>query len=239
MIEKIKSVALALVLSATLFVGTASAQSQSKLSDEQIDELLEYVNTMKEQEEQKVMSRNAWKERSPYEVTASFDLLPIVGLSLLSTSYGDISSTNTTTKTTLLLPTLNLGFTYKINRFITVGAITAYAQKTKQSVSNYDNSLIKNQQYIMAGAAPRVRFDWIATKYFSLYSSLALGLIAEIDRDRVSGYKNVGWLPYVDFTTLGAKFGARVYGFFDCSVGTTGFLRTGIGYNFDYRKGKR
>ncbi|MFI3286035.1 MAG: hypothetical protein R3Y08_05205 [Rikenellaceae bacterium] len=175
-----------------------------------------------------------WRERSPYEVTLGINLGT---RDFYYNEYGfcDLDNNLITTRT-LQMPSINLGFTYKLNKYITLGAIATYAQSNYAKSSTYDNSVVQNDYYRYVGIAPRIRFDWLNHKYVTLYSSFALGAALTSESDQISNTCTTSTTGYVEATYIGVKVGNRLFGFADLCSSSTGAIRVGIGYNFKSKK---
>ncbi len=176
----------------------------------------------------------SWEDRTPYEVTIGTNL----GTRYFAYDeylYGS-ENNNLITTNTLQTPSVNLGFTYKLNKRITLGAISTYAQSNYAKTSIYDNSVVKDDRCSYLSLAPRIRFDWLNRKNITLYSSFALGIGFCTQKDRISGDKAISTTGYVETTYLGIKVGRTLFGFADLSSSSTGAMRIGIGYNFKSKK---
>lgn len=178
--------------------------------------------------------QGSWTERSPYEVTLG------VNAGVRDFLYGEYTfgpgDENLITTNTLQAPSLNLGFTYKLNKRVTLGAIATYAQSNYVKSAIYDNSIVRQDNYSYVSLAPRIRLDWYNGEYVTLYSSFALGVALSSENDKLNSRCEVKSTGYVEATYIGVKVGRALFGFADLSSSSTGFMRVGIGYNFKNRK---
>ncbi len=182
--------------------------------------------------------RDDFHVESPYEV--SFGL----NAGTRNFQYYDLNyyipgyspNDNTVLTNSLQTPSFNLGFGYKLNRHITLGAIATYAQSNFTRTAIYDSSVVKDDRCRYMSLAPRIRFDWLNRKYVTLYSSLALGLGFTAQKDTVSGRRSSSTAGYAEATFIGIKAGGKVFGFADISASSTGAMRIGVGYNFKSKK---
>ncbi|MFR9504134.1 MAG: hypothetical protein SNH73_06775 [Rikenellaceae bacterium] len=140
------------------------------------------------------------------------------------------------TTNTLQTPSVNLGFTYKLNKRITLGAIATYAQSDFVKTTIYDNSIVNSDRCGYMSIAPRIRFDWLNCKNVTLYSSFALGVGLASERDLINGGLSLSTTGYVEATYIGIKVGRALFGFADLSSSSTGAMRIGIGYNLKSKK---
>lgn len=172
----------------------------------------------------------SWEDRSPYEITIG------TNLGVRCFNYDEYSSgsenSNLMTTNTLQTPSINIGFTCKLNKRITVGAIAAYAQSDYVKTAIYDNSIVKSDRCSYVSLAPRIRFDWLNGKNVTLYSSFALGVGFASERDRINDGLSRDATGYVEATYIGLKVGRTLFGFADLSSSSTGAMRIGVGYNF-------
>ncbi len=176
---------------------------------------------------------SSWEDRSPYEVTLGVNLST---KEFFYNEYAPIEDNNLVTTNTLQTPSVNWGFTYKLNKRITLGAIATYAKSTYAKTATYDNSIVSNDSFSYISLAPRIRFDWLNTKNVTLYSSFALGVGIDSERDLKKGGAAISPTGYVEATYLGVKVGRALFGFADLSSSSTGAMRIGIGYNFKSKK---
>lgn len=176
----------------------------------------------------------SWEDRSPYEITIG------TNLSTRNFIYDEYSfgneNNNLITTNTLQTPSINLGFTYKLSKRITLGAIATYAQSNYVKSATYDNAIVSDDRLSYVGIAPRIRFDWLNRKNVTLYSSLALGVGFTSERDRISGNSLSRATGYTEATYIGIKVGRALFGFADLSSSSTGAMRIGIGYNLKSKK---
>ncbi len=176
----------------------------------------------------------SWEDRSPYEITIG------TNLSTRYFAYDEYSfgsdNSNLITTNTLQTPSINLGFTYKLSRRITLGGIVTYAQSNYVKSATYDNAIVNDDRLSYVGIAPRIRFDWLNRKNVTLYSSFALGVGFISERDRTSGNLSHSTTGYAEATYIGIKVGRALFGFADLSSSSTGAMRIGVGYNLKSKK---
>lgn len=231
--KRFRGVVLSLALTfCMLFCGATGVAAQEVISEQEYAEYQEFLVAKKLSEK-----REAWMQRSPYELAVGFDLLPITLLT-------DVFSTFSGEQITRRMPMMNVGFTYKHNKLLTFGVLTTYTKRkydyyTEPDFSNLEfdySSFVRayshSSAYHLFSIAPRLRVDWFRRRFITLYSSLAVGVMAEVDHNKTTGKKITDVYPYYELTYLGAKFGGRVYAFVDISSSMVGFCRAGMGYNF-------
>ena len=84
---------------------------------------------------------------------------------------------------------------------------------------------------------PNVRFTYVRSEFFKMYSGLGLGLgvLSGFSSDK-SVYAGIGGAdiqPAIQAVPVGIQFGGKLYGLAEVSLGTVNLgLRAGIGYRF-------
>jgi hypothetical protein len=128
---------------------------------------------------------------------------------------------------------LNLGYTYQLNKVISVGAT---ASMNRMSINIEDNT-----GKLTAGAAniyclmSTGKFDWFRTRsdVFGMYSKVGLGVMAihgELAEDKT--LQGTLWLPTGHLTAVGLEVGRAFSGFMEFGVGMQGIVQAGIRARF-------
>ncbi len=143
------------------------------------------------------------------------------------------SDENTILTNTLWLPAINIGATYKVTSRLSAGGIATFSQSNYVKTATYNNAILEDNRIQYLSIAPRIKYDWLTRKWITLYSSFALGLGFIIDNETVKGDRSTSPTGYVEATYIGAKVGGRLFGYVDLASSSSGFMRVGIGYNFN------
>ena len=124
---------------------------------------------------------------------------------------------------------LNVSYTYRFNRKISLGITGGITGNKGYSSNIYTDSRIKDDRlyfYIL----PTFRYHWFTRPNFSLYSSVGLGayfLRNNVD-DKV--YHRTRFAYQVNY--LGIEYGKRFAFFTELGIGYTGVIMVGGRYHF-------
>ncbi len=178
-------------------------------------------------------SKNSWRSQRS-EANVSLGFMPIYPVEMIDDYIYSIDDRyeNSSRFKTIETPSFNFGLSYKLTRMIAFGANAFFASKTTETYANYDNSVLLDHSIAFFGISPYVRFDWINTKYFNLYSALGLGAGISFERESVEGASETNIQPVGTATIIGVKVGRTIYAFSDLSAANHGALRAGIGWRF-------
>lgn len=121
---------------------------------------------------------------------------------------------------------------FKLKKWFTVGVQLSGANFWANDISTYDR-ISATALYLV----PNVRFTYVRSEFFKMYSGLGLGLgvLSGFSSDK-SVYAGIGGAdiqPAIQAVPVGIQFGGKLYGLAEVSLGTVNLgLRAGIGYRF-------
>ncbi len=174
-------------------------------------------------------------ETNPLELHVSVGFMPSIWPYMYEPNFSYISNTrNTKTYPAFYTPSVNVGFSYKFNKFFTLGAYYSAGMLVKKTVYSYDLTQLMSENLTYHGFTPQVRFDWLNKKYVTMYSSAAIGVAFIHKRATIHGvkYPDSDLRFLADVTLAGIKVGRRWFGMAEVSLSNTGYFKTGIGYRF-------
>lgn len=176
-----------------------------------------------------------YKLSHPNEISASY------GVSLLGSMIGSVVSKAdligrmagdddyTSIKSGGTKGVLNLGYTYQINKWFSVGA-TAGINRMSVNLEDKTGTLTAAAAniYTLMGTT---KFDWFRTRsdIFGMYSKVGLGVMAMhgelVEDDQAKGTL---WLPTGHLSLVGLEVGRAFSGFMELGVGMQGIVQVGI-----------
>lgn len=128
------------------------------------------------------------------------------------------------------LSTLGLSYSKQIKPWLGVGAKAMFAATWQSEYDVYTNAPLYNYNMYNIAALLDFRFSWLRREKVEMYSSVAAGLMAHIER------ANGGLVPMFDVAFLGLKVGKKFYGFIEIGAGVGGSARGGFGIRFNSKK---
>lgn len=128
------------------------------------------------------------------------------------------------------LSTVGVGYTKQFKPWLAVGAKASFAAVWQTEYDNITNEPLYNyNRYNIAGLID-VRLSWLRRTNVEMYTSIAAGLCAHIER--AAGEL---W-PMWDIAIVGLKVGREFYGFLEVGTGIGGSVRGGFGVRFNGKK---
>lgn len=125
---------------------------------------------------------------------------------------------------------INLTYTYRLKSWFELSGRLTYSGEYSDYYDGFaDDLLLYNYDIHAASVVVTARFLWLNRKYVRLYSSIGLG-VRSIFETGENG-NDVYFLPALDLTYFGIKAGKNVYGFAELSLGVSGLVSAGIGFN--------
>ena len=128
---------------------------------------------------------------------------------------------------------LNLGYTYQLNKTISVGG-TATMNRMSVNIEDNTGKLTAGEAniYCLMGTG---KFDWFRTRsdIFGMYSKVGLGVMAihgELVEDE--NLRGTLWLPTGHLSLIGLEVGRAFSGFMELGVGMQGIAQFGIRARF-------
>lgn len=131
---------------------------------------------------------------------------------------------------------LSAEYFYRLKPWLGVGGIFVYGNN-KQDIlfSGVKNGEITHSYYTLM---PAVKFDWMRTKYFGLYSKLAVGMTLrteDVDSDDKDVKSEEETLTHVNWQAsfIGAEAGSpTIRAFAELGFGEQGIIQAGVRYKF-------
>lgn len=233
---------LALLL-ATLVVGTAHAQEV--VSDQLIyNRVTGFMETNGHNEEYIVTpSKNIQTVRFGHDIRLSYGAPGLISMGLLDRlSFGcgcdvgpqdlpsQIKNLRTYDGPTYMLANIGLSYSKQLRPWFALGAKGTFAATWQNTYDIFTNEKLYDNNCYLTSIMLESRFSWLRREKVELYSSIALGIVARIER--MYG----GIAPIFDTTLFGFSFGRALYGFVEIGGGIGGSARVGIGYRFNGKK---
>lgn len=128
------------------------------------------------------------------------------------------------------LPTLGVSYSQQLRPWFSLGVKASVAGIWQYGCDVYTGERLYNDHIFNVTAMLDARFSWLHRKNIEMYSSVALGLCAHIER--LYG----GLWPMADVALIGMKIGGSFYGFWEIGVGVGGSARAGLGVRFNSKK---
>ncbi len=126
---------------------------------------------------------------------------------------------------------LSVEYFHHVNSWLAIGGIFVYGQETADLCEgDVKKGDLKNSYYTLM---PSVKFDWLRTKSFGLYSKLAIGATYRSETNEVYNHDenevHVNW----QISGLGAEVGSmNLRAFAELGVGEQGIFLAGVRYKF-------
>lgn len=131
---------------------------------------------------------------------------------------------------TYVLATLGLSYSQQLRPWFALGCKTTFAAKWQRCYDLFTGEKLYNNNVYNISAMVDCRFNWLRRERVGMYSSVAVGAMAHLDR--ADGLL----VPMFDFALIGVTFGRTLYGFVEVGVGVGGSVRAGLGYRFNCKK---
>ena len=147
---------------------------------------------------------------------------------------------------------LSLEYFYRISRWISVGGVFTYINRQKDIVQGKVQIGDFTERYY--ALMPSIKFNWVRSKHFGLYSKLVAGPCLHTKTDKVDSstmiiscgpdYSRTTFIDHCDeytdrkvgligqVTPLGIEAGGRLRVFGELGVGIQGVFNAGLRYQF-------
>ena len=147
---------------------------------------------------------------------------------------------------------LSLEYFYRISRWISVGGVFTYINRQKDIVQEKIQIGDFTERYY--ALMPSIKFNWVRSKHFGLYSKLVAGPCLHTKTDKVDSstmiiscgpdYSRTTFIDHCDeytdrkvgligqVTPLGIEAGGRLRVFGELGVGIQGVYNVGLRYKF-------
>lgn len=147
---------------------------------------------------------------------------------------------------------LSLEYFYRISRWISVGGVFTYINRQKDIVQEKIQIGDFTERYY--ALMPSIKFNWVRSKHFGLYSKLVAGPCLHTKTDKVDSstmiiscgpdYSRTTFIDHCDeytdrkvgligqVTPLGIEAGGRLRVFGELGVGIQGVFNAGLRYKF-------
>ena len=147
---------------------------------------------------------------------------------------------------------LSLEYFYRISRWISVGGVFTYINRQKDIVQEKIQIGDFTERYY--ALMPSIKFNWVRSKHFGLYSKLVAGPCLHTKTDKVDSstmiiscgpdYSRTTFIDHCDeytdrkvgligqVTPLGIEAGGRLRVFGELGVGIQGVFNAGLRYQF-------
>ncbi len=138
----------------------------------------------------------------------------------------------------VVTPVFSLSYYYVVKQWLHVGGVFSYAGAYADVRDRPTNAFVAKASVNSFILMPSVNFVYLRRKYVSLYSGLSLGVrlgsVHNYDLlPEVSEPNRWQCMPTAQFTFLGARFGAKVYGVVEIGTGSkTLGVSAGVGCRF-------
>ena len=131
---------------------------------------------------------------------------------------------------TYVAATFGLSYSQQLKPWLAVGCKTTFATSVQRVYDTYTNEKLYNNNIYNVAALADARFSYLRRDKVELYSSVAIGLMAHVER------ANGGLTPMFDVALFGISVGRSFYGFAEIGAGIGGSARVGLGYRFNGKK---
>lgn len=147
---------------------------------------------------------------------------------------------------------LSLEYFYRISRWISVGGVFTFINRQKDIVQEKIQIGDFTERYY--ALMPSIKFNWVRSKHFGLYSKLVAGPCLHTKTDKVDSstmiiscgpdYSRTTFIDHCDeytdrkvgligqVTPLGIEAGGRLRAFGELGVGIQGVFNAGLRYQF-------
>lgn len=221
-----------------------SAQAQEVVTDELIYNRV--TGYMEEGEEStakaKVKSKNIQEIRFKHDVRITYGAIGFIsGYFLDMISFGcdcgmppmystPIEPLRTKESPKYVAATFGLSYSQQLKPWLAVGCKTTFSTSVQRVYDTYTNEKLYNNNIYNVAALADARFSYLRRDKVELYSSVAIGLMAHIER------ANGGVTPMFDVALFGISVGRSFYGFAEIGAGIGGSARVGLGFRFNGKK---
>jgi hypothetical protein len=173
-------------------------------------------------------------------VEAAVSSVATFGLVSSNYTYGDES----------YLPNITAEYYYHVSPGIAVGGFVGFNGMNRDMIYQWRDNVSGTTHEEKAGTAkrlnisviPAVKFDWLRTKYFGMYSKLGVGVSfmhesqeGDTNGDKVkkADYSDTTVIPNLQASFVGMEFGSENFrGFAELGIGEQGILLGGLKYKF-------
>lgn len=128
------------------------------------------------------------------------------------------------------LTTLGMSYSKQLKPWLGLGAKASFGATWQNEYDVYTRQPIYNYNTYNIAAMLDVRFSWLRRDKVEMYSSIAAGLMAHVER------ANGGLTPMADVAFVGLRVGKAFYGFVEIGAGIGGSARGGFGIRFNTKK---
>lgn len=128
------------------------------------------------------------------------------------------------------LSTLGISYSKQLKPWLGVGAKATFGATWQQEYDVFTRKPLYDYNTYNVAALLDVRFSWLRREKIEMYSSVAAGLMAHVER------ANGGLTPMADVAFVGLKIGKTFYGFIEVGAGVGGSARGGFGIRFNTKK---
>lgn len=126
--------------------------------------------------------------------------------------------------------TIGLSYARQLRPWFSLGVKSTFAAIWEYKYDVFTNERLYDDNVYNISAMFDARFSWLRRHSVEMYSSVALGLCAHVER------QFGGLWPMGDVALLGLKVGRSFYGFLEIGVGVGGSVRGGFGVRFNDKK---
>ena len=136
---------------------------------------------------------------------------------------------------------INAEYFYHVNEWFSVGGTFSFASAKMDVLSSYseNNQLIGKENDKYYTFIPAVKFNWLRTPYFDMYSKLGAGAsfintdYEPVDTTTDQPDKSNNYMFNFQVTPLGLEAGsAQFRGFIEAGLGEQGVVSLGLRYKF-------
>lgn len=121
---------------------------------------------------------------------------------------------------------LNAEYTHSLKPWLAIGGKFSFGTRWQYERNISTNEVISKDNAYAIATLISFRFDWLHKDLVQLYSGIAVGAAAHIEKG------DTFFTPMFDTTYIGVSVGRRVYGIAEVGGGISGIWRIGIGYRF-------
>lgn len=138
------------------------------------------------------------------------------------------------------LPAFNLGYSYDLLRWLSVGATASYSYTGAKYYEGLSDAKIGSFSTSNLSLMAMVRFTWLRRPAVRLYSQVGIGMGLCLRHKRLFGDRWSSGNEAIfagQMTYLGIQAGRKVYGYAELvGFGTQGAIVVGVGYRFMDKK---
>lgn len=181
------------------------------------------------------------KQYLKHEISVGYGAISNAGVSALGEAFAAIMVTPglVTYDNGSITGPISLEYYYHINPVIGLGGVGVYAKETKDIIMFDQKSGDAKNTYI--SVMPSIKFNWLRTKYFGMYSKVAAGLCfvnkkSNQDKTSTSEAKSTSdssTMFTYQLTGIGLEAGLQnVKAFAELGIGEQGILLAGLRVKF-------